>query len=154
MLDVNRRPTMGEFNHILKNVLLLFGRIFIALIFIISGISKLTHFGSYAHLLGQHGMPYTEWLLGTAVAFELIGGLSVLLGYKIRFGALLLLIFILPATFIFHSFWDYQPLHSENQVHHFLKNICMFGGLLYVYACGAGCYSLDHRQLASSDEIT
>lgn len=136
---------MSEHRSILNHTLFLFGRIMLAAIFIIASISKLTHFGDYSHILSQYGMPAPDVLLGISVAFELVGGLLVLLGYKTRFGAILLLLFIIPATFVFHSFWDYQPLQISNQVHHFLKNVSIFGGLLYVLACGPGQYSLDHQ---------
>jgi putative oxidoreductase len=73
-----------------------------------------------------------------AVAVELAGALSLLLGYRANAGAGLLFLFLIPTTLIFHT-----NLGDPNQFIHFLKNLSIMGGLLYVARYGAGRYSMD-----------
>jgi putative oxidoreductase len=130
-------------NPILKHALMLFGRALLATIFIVAGIDKIIHYDHYTQLLTTQHIPLPVIVLGIGLAFELLGGLLLLLGFKTRLGACMLLIFVIPATLIFHDFWSFQPEHMTEQCHHFLKNLAIFGGLLYVLAVGAGKYSLD-----------
>jgi putative oxidoreductase len=73
-----------------------------------------------------------------AIFFELVGSATVILGYFARFGALLLLIFLIPTTLIFHS-----NFADQVQMIMFMKNVSMFGGSLILLASGAGRFSLD-----------
>jgi putative oxidoreductase len=89
--------------------------------------------------MASHGMLYANYFLVGAIFFELVGSLTVILGYFTRFGALLLLIFLIPTTLIFHTnFVD--PMQKI----HFMKNVSMFGGCLILLAAGAGRFSLDY----------
>lgn len=87
-----------------------------------------------------------EWAIANAsavllagVLFQLIGGLMVFLGLWVRLGALLLLIFLVPTTLVFHHFWQLQDPDRQLQMVMFMKNVSIFGGLLYVLAMGKGC---------------
>src|SRR5262245_55080115 len=93
-----RLPTMERYGA-------LAGRILISMIFVLSGTMKFVDWNGTAASMQKHGMPMINFLLPAAALFELVGGLSVLLGYKSRFGALLLFVFLIPATLIFHAFW-------------------------------------------------
>ena len=73
------------------------------------------------------------------------GGLLVLFGFKARFGAFLLFIFTIPVTFVFHSFWNMPADQITNQMHHFMKNISIMGGTLYLMAYGAGRFGFDRK---------
>lgn len=130
-------------NPVLKHALILFGRAMLATIFIVAGIDKIIHYETYIQDLTNQHIPFPAIMLVIAVVFELLGGLLLLLGFKARLGACMLMVFIIPATLIFHDFWSFQPEHAINETHHFLKNLAIFGGLLYVVAAGAGKYSLD-----------
>ena len=67
----------------------------------------------------------------------------VLLGWHLRLGSLLLMLFLLPATLIFHRFWVMEPSHEQiTQMHMFMKNLAIFGGLLYIFVFGSGCWAL------------
>ena len=79
------------------------GRILIALIFILSASGKIADFGGTQAYMAQYGMPATGLLLVGAIALELFGGLSVLLGFRARWGAIALFVFLIPATLIFHT---------------------------------------------------
>ena len=119
------------------------GRVLMAVIFLISGYGKLTDFAGTAGMMASQGMPMAEFLAAGAIVFELGGALMLVFGWKMRWGALMLILFTIPATIIFHNFWAADAAQYQNQLAHFLKNVSMIGGLLYMMAFGAGPLSLD-----------
>jgi len=123
----------------------LLGRIGLSAIFLLSGINKVTHWEQTAQYMQAQGMPLVPLFLLGAIVLELVGGLSVLLGYKARLGAALLILFLIPATLIFHKFWALQGQEQQMQMIMFLKNVAILGGLLLVVGMGAGPISLDNR---------
>lgn len=87
----------------IDNYLLLFVRICLSAIFIWSGINKILDPVSTQANMSAHGMPFTLFFLAGAIALEILGGFSVLLGIKPRWGAAMLILFLVPATLIFHT---------------------------------------------------
>jgi putative oxidoreductase len=118
------------------------GRILIAPLFLFSGIHKITGFSAVADMMARAGMPLPELFVIGAIVFELGGGLMVLLGWRARWGALLLALFTIPATLLFHNFWAADAAQYRGQLNHFMKNLAILGGLLYVMAAGSGPLSL------------
>lgn len=118
------------------------GRFLFSLIFIISGF---THFTSGAvSYAAQSGVPLPDILVPASGLIAVIGGLSVLFGFHARVGATLLLLFLVPVTFIMHDFWNLSdPLMAQNQMTHFLKNIALIGGACLIAFYGAGPVSVD-----------
>jgi putative oxidoreductase len=123
----------------LKAFGMLIGRILLVLIFLNSGIGKIGNFEGTAQYMAKFWMPLTNFFLIGAIFLELVGSIIVLLGYQARFGALLLLIFLIPTTLIFHTNFA-DPMQKV----HFMKNVSMFGGCLILLASGAGRISLDY----------
>lgn len=121
------------------------GRILLSLIFLLSGIGKIGNFAGTAGYMAAKGMPLVPLLLLGAIAFEIGGGLSLLVGYKARLGALLLIVFLVPTTVIFHNFLAAQGPEREMQMVNFLKNLGILGGLSLVLAYGSGPLSIDSR---------
>ena len=117
----------------------LIGRLLLGLIFLISGLNKIVDPQGTQQYMTMMGMTWmtTLFYLG-AIVIELAGSLSLLLGYRTRLGAWLLFLFMIPTTLIFHT-----HLADPNQMIHFLKNLSIMGGLLYVAGYGAGRYSMD-----------
>jgi putative oxidoreductase len=77
----------------------------------------------------------------------LAGGLSILLGYKAKIGAWLLVLFLIPVTLMMHNFWAVKdPMMAQMQMAMFLKNVTMIGGALLISRFGAGPLSLDARR--------
>jgi len=75
------------------------------------------------------------------------GGLSILLGYRAKLGAWLIVLFLVPVTFMMHKFWTVQdPMMAQVQMIMFMKNISMLGGALLISQFGAGPFSLDARR--------
>lgn len=122
------------------------GRILMALIFLMSGFDKITGFAGTAGFMAGKGMPFAEVLLAGALVFELAGAIMLIAGWRVHWGAPLLIVFMIPATLMFHNFWAVDAAQYQNQLNHFLKNVAMVGGLLYVMAFGAGPLGLDSRK--------
>ncbi len=122
-----------------KPLAIFIGRILLALIFLQSGIGKIGNFAGTTQYMASQGMPYTTFFLVAAILFELVGSVTIILGYFTRFGTLLILIFLIPTTLIFHTNFA-DPMQKI----HFMKNVSMFGGLLALLSAGAGRYSLDY----------
>jgi putative oxidoreductase len=143
----------------MKGMIAALGRMALSLIFILAACNKLLNWEG-AHqslvnaamdlvgnlrdfplaekLMDDYFMPWSSKLLMIATAFELVGGLCLFLGIRVRLGAFLLLLLLAPATLLFHSFWWIQGAERELQMTMFLKNLSIFGALLFVLAHGRG----------------
>ncbi len=118
------------------------GRILFALIFIAAAPRHFTHEGI------QHaadlGVPMASLLVPLAGVMALSGGLSVALGYKAKWGAWLLVAFLVPVTFMMHGFWrlqDSAQIHVQQAM--FAKNVSMLGAALLLTQFGAGPVSVE-----------
>jgi putative oxidoreductase len=130
----------------MKSFATVLGRAALALIFLFAGVSKLGALAGTAAFMGAKGMPFPGFFLAGAIAVEVLGGLSLLLGYRARAGALALALFLVPATLIFHAFWGIPAAEVQVQQIMFMKNLAIIGALLFVAANGAGPASIDARQ--------
>ena len=122
-----------------KALLMLIGRILMVLIFLNSGIGKIGNFAETAQLMAKFGMPYTPFFLLGSIFLELVGGLSIVLGHFTRLGTLLIILFLIPATLIFHT-----DFGDRIQMIMFMKNVSMLGGCLFLLGAGPGRLSLDY----------
>jgi putative oxidoreductase len=121
------------------------GRLLIALIFILSGLSKIAAPASTIAYIQSAGAPFAPAAFAVAAIVELIGGLALLVGFQTRLVAAALAIFTLAAALLFHN-----NMADQNQMIHFMKNLAITGGLLQVVAFGAGAFSLDDRRKSAS----
>jgi putative oxidoreductase len=113
-------------------------RVCLCLIFLKAGISHITGYADTVKMMAGQGLPIPDVLLIFTIAFQLLGGLSLLLGYQVKIGSILLILFLIPATLVFHN-----PLGDPSQLNDFLKNIGLIGGLLMLIYTGAGALSLE-----------
>jgi putative oxidoreductase len=127
-----------------SGVTLLVARLGVGAIFLISGLGKLAAWSATAAYAGSKGVPAV--LLAGATVLELLGALSVLTGWKARWGAVALIAFLAPVTLVFHNFWAYQGAEGQLQLIQFLKNVSIGGGLLAIVAAGPGALSVDARR--------
>ncbi len=116
----------------------LFGRICLCLIFFNGAIGNLSTFSETQARMAEMGLPIPTVLLAGNIIFQLVGAISLLLGFKVQWGAVILIIFLIPTTLIFHDFW----VNPEESIA-FFKNLGLIGGLLLLIASGAGAVSLD-----------
>src|SRR5688572_3851803 len=93
----------------------LVGRILLAWIFLSSAWGKITGFDPTVAQMAAKGMPMPQVLLVCGIVLELVGSALLILGWKIQWGALALLVFLIPATLYFHNYWTYPPEQVRNQ---------------------------------------
>jgi putative oxidoreductase len=79
-----------------------------------------------------------------------LGSVSVILGFKARIGAGLLLVFLVLATYYFHAFWNLEGQEQQMQMIQFMKNLSMAGAMLFIMANGPGPMSIDNRVAGQS----
>jgi len=121
----------------LQDSLPVVGRVLIAAIFLLSGFSKLTAPAATIGYIQSVGLPFPELGFGIALLVELVGGIALVLGYRVRTVAAVLALFSFATAFSFHA-----NLGDQNQFIHFFKNVAMAGGLLQIVAFGGGRFSL------------
>jgi putative oxidoreductase len=121
-----------------KEWMLLIGRILLVLIFLHSGIGKITGFENTTEYMANFGIPRPAFFLIGAIFIEVVGSLAVIFGWYTRLAALIIALYIIPATLIFHT----KFVDPTTQIM-FMKNVSMFGGFLILLAIGAGRLSLD-----------
>jgi len=126
------------------------GRVALGLIFVVSGLGKLSGWSGTVAYASSKGVP--EILLAIATALELVGAVSVVVGFKARWGALALLIFLVPVTLVFHNFWAVPAQQQQMEMANFLKNLAIAGGLLIVFGRGAGAFSIDSSRAPERGE--
>lgn len=120
---------------------LLVSRVLLSGVFLYSGSKKVFAFSATQTYMAQHGMKMTGLFLVLAILVELGGGLSVLLGYFPRLGALTLILFLVPTTAVFH-----RDFAAPGQVIQFAKNVAIMGGLFAVLSAGGGEFALRRKK--------
>ncbi len=130
----------------MKSFLHPLSRFFVAAIFLVSGLGKLAHFNDVSGMMGKVGFPAPSLFLVGAIAFELLGAIGILLGFKTRVAAILLIVFLVPATIIFHVTGMADPAKMQDQLTQVLKNLAIIGALVRFYADGPGSMSIDERK--------
>jgi putative oxidoreductase len=125
---------------------LLAARILLAQIFLISGFHKVIGFAATAGYMASKGVPMAEFLAACSIVVELAAALMLVAGWKARWAALALALWLIPVTLIFHAFWAAPEAQVRLQTIQFEKNLCILGGLLYVAFTGPGRLSLDKAQ--------
>jgi putative oxidoreductase len=134
----------------MKHIGDLVGRILLSFIFLYDAYDSIFYFKSTKDKMTSYGLTWQQDLLLVGAIFLLIlGGTLVLIGYRARFGAVLLLLYWIPVTFIVHSFWNDPEPERRLQALLFTKNLAIIGGLLMVWANGTGRYSV-RRILATT----
>jgi putative oxidoreductase len=123
-----------------ENAAALLGRVAMSVLFIYAGWGKLLAPAATRAMLASHHLPMVKlgWIL--AVVVELGGGLAILVGLFTRPVALVLALWCVATALIAHTHFTHR-----NQEIHFLKNMAMMGGFLYIAAFGARAWSLDAR---------
>jgi putative oxidoreductase len=121
------------------------GRVLYSLIFLMAPVSHFTP-GAIGYAT-QAGVPMPGVLVPLSGVIALLGGLSVALGFKAKVGAWLLVLFLVPVTFMMHAFWAVQdPMMRQFQMAMFIKNIALLGTALFITQVGSGAMSLDARR--------
>jgi uncharacterized membrane protein YphA (DoxX/SURF4 family) len=118
----------------MAGMVLLVGRVVFSFFFIYSGFNHLTKLTQYAQYAAASGVPAPTLATAVSGLMLLAGGLSILLGVRPRWGAILIALFLIPAAFTVHKFWGIaDPMMAANQAAHFWKNIALTGACLMIY---------------------
>ncbi len=128
-----------------QGAVVVLGRFFFVLIFLMSGP---LHFSKQevAYAAAQ-GVPLASILVPFSGVLAFAGGLSILLGYRAKLGAWLLVLFLVPVTVMMHNFWAVRdPMMAQMHMGMFMKNVAMLGSALLISQFGAGPFSLDARR--------
>ncbi|HEX6321677.1 MAG TPA: DoxX family protein [Burkholderiales bacterium] len=121
----------------------LLGRLLIAAIFLVAGIRKILIWEGQVGYFTRLGFPAPEFFTVLAIVIEIGGALLLIAGWRTRWVAWLLIAFVVIATGMAHRFWEFDAAQQANQLNHFLKNVAIVGGLLFVAAFGPGRSSVD-----------
>ncbi len=129
----------------------LIGRILFSLIFLTAAPGHFTK-GAIQYAASQ-GVPLASIAVPVSGMLALLGGLSLLLGYRAKWGAWLIVLFLVPVTLMMHKFWAVQdPVAAQMQHIMFMKNVALAGGALLFAYFGSGPLSLDARRSTRSTE--
>jgi putative oxidoreductase len=118
-------------------------RAMLAVVFIVAGIGNIMNVTGIADTLSAGGFPLPVVLGYGAGAVQVAAGGCVMIGYRARWAALVLLGFTAGTIAITHHFWDMEGLERVRNETQALKNLAIMGGLLLIAAGGPGRYSLD-----------
>ena len=128
-----------------KDELILVARIFLMILFVIFGWSKLTSFSGTVGFMASEGTPFPTVSAIIAVVMEFFVGIAIVIGFYTRPLALLLALYALGTALIGHHFWTMTgDAYMANMIN-FYKNISIMGGLLLLCVTSAGRYSIDRK---------
>lgn len=129
----------------LKEYVPLIGRILIALPFIKFATDKIRNWDMVFEWMQSIGVPAPALALGLANAIELIGAVCLIVGFRTRWAALTLALYLIPVHVLVHDFWAVEAAERASQIENFGKGMIIIGGLLFVYLYGSGAISVDAR---------
>ena len=122
----------------MSNIVDLVGRVFISLVFLLSGINKIGNYEGTIEWMESFGMPGI--FLIPAIILEIVAPILLIVGYKVKISASLLSLFCIATAIIFHN--DFS---NQMQFVSFMKNIALAGGFLFIVINGAKDFSLEKK---------
>ena len=122
----------------MTNILDLFARVFISLVFLLSGFNKIGNYEGTVEWMESFGMP-SIFLIPT-IALEIVAPICIIIGYKVKLSAALLSLFCIATAVIFHN--DFS---NQIEFISFMKNIGLAGGFLFLVVSGTKDFSLDKK---------
>ena len=114
------------------------GRVLISVIFLMSGLSKISNYSGTAGWMESLGVP--GMLLPLVIIFEVVGAILIIVGFQTRIVATLLAGFSILTAILFHNAFS-----NQIEMIMFMKNLAIAGGFLFLVSHGAGAYALDNR---------
>jgi putative oxidoreductase len=135
-----------------QSAVVVLGRFFFALIFLFAAPNHFTK--QTIAFSASQGVPLAGIAIPLSGVIAIAGGVSILLGYRAKLGAWLLVLFLVPVTLMLHKFWTVtDPMMAQIQMILFMKNVSMLGGALLITQFGAGPFSLDARRSRRTQPI-
>ena len=132
-----------------NSAVVVIARVLLGLMFLLAGLSKFGNLQGAAGYIASGGLPMGYVLAIATALLEVLGSVTLIVGFHARIAALLLAVFTIAASLLFHKFWAVPAEQQMVQQLMFLKNLAAAGGLLFVFSFGAGPASLDARRAAA-----
>jgi putative oxidoreductase len=141
-MAISQGAEAGSFT---QGAVVVLGRFFYVLIFLMAGAN---HFSRQTiAFAASQGVPLASIAVPLSGVLAIAGGFSILLGYRAKLGAWLIVVFLVPVTLMMHKFWAVQdPRMAQMHMILFMKNVAMLGGAMLISQLGAGPFSLDARR--------
>ena len=124
---------MATFTRLMKDIFDLLGRILLSFLFFFEAYDYFAYERLNKQAMTIYGLTWNQdFFLYGAIFLLLIGAFTLLFGYRMRLGAILVLIYFIPLTFIVHDFWTEAAGSAEYRLQSilFMKNVAIIGGLL------------------------
>ena len=134
---------MSSATNLLAKLLVPLGRVLIGLLFVPSGVSKVSAAQATAGFMASGGLPESTGIAIAVGVFEIVAGLALMVGLKARWAALALAAFTMVASLLFHAYWSAPPDQQFAQQLLFMKNLAVLGALLFIGGVGPGSWSVD-----------
>jgi len=126
----------------LQDTAALVGRNLLGIVFVVSGLEKIGAFADTTVYMAGAGLPAVQLLLVLAIIVEVGGGSAICFGWRCRMAALVVLLFTVIVTIVFHRYWDVPADQAMVQRLMFMKNVSIMGGLVLLYSFGPGSLAL------------
>ncbi|MGY6708315.1 MAG: DoxX family protein [Rhizobiaceae bacterium] len=124
-----------------NNLSLLVARLFLAPLFLVSGLGILADPSGFAGYMGFIGLPFPTLVAWLVIALKVLGGLAILVGFQTRYAAYAIAAFTLGSAFLGH-----MDFSDQNEMTAFMKNFAIAGGFLALSVAGPGAWSVDARR--------
>lgn len=122
------------------------GRLLLAILFIPSGISKISGFAGTVHYIAAHNLPVPELAAAVAIVIEVVLAALVLVGWQTRWVAIVFIVYNIVLAFAFHAYWSDPPAKAMGDQINFYKNLGLAGAFFFLLAWGPGGWSIDARR--------
>lgn len=133
----------GYLMELLQNLIILISRICISSLYLWAAGAKVLNWKGTIAYMQSKNFPLISLMLPAAILLQTAGGISLLLGLYCRLGALILIVFTIPAMIKMHNFWQERDAMKVTEKTFFMKDVAIVGGLLLISILGAGTFSLD-----------
>lgn len=127
-----------------RDVILLVARLALAYIFIESALNHATDLPKFAATFKNFQLPAALGVpvAGLAVLVELVGGIALVVGYRLRETAILMIAFLMVTIFIGHRYWEFEDAARRLHIIQIKKNVAITGGFLLLLVVGGGRYAV------------
>jgi len=123
---------------------ILLARLALAVLFLWGGVMKLIGYAGFVGYLHSKGVPFVQVAAPIATAVEVLGGIFLVVGFKIRPLGLFMAVYTIATAVLGHDFWNITDAALQrDMIIHFWKNVGIAGGFLLLFVTGAGRYSID-----------
>ncbi len=141
---------MRKSKNIVVGVVAVIGRILLCTVFLAAIIGfTASDVHGIVQVIATKAAISPTWILVAAIAVLAAGILSIVVGYKARFGAAALLLFLMLTTYLFHGFTFWSVVNAQARHDHtlyLLMNLSVMGAMLFIIANGPGQMSVDGKR--------